>query len=164
MNFTPGDAAYSLMLGDPLLPTQSPRHDSSKVVHVSIDPEVPITSSKVDMEEEEEAGESDPDRIITNARIALESDGLLSDQELTTRFQQIGRPVSAYDEGLRKMNANDPSIRSVTYGGTHDVPPNRKGSFEPIYTSYTYVRTNFPKNKVQSLCSRKLIKRLCLAT
>ncbi|KAJ3490582.1 hypothetical protein NLI96_g1353 [Meripilus lineatus] len=134
MNFTPGDAAYSLMLGDPLLPTQSPRHDSSKVVHVSIDPEVPITSSKVDMEEEEEAGESDPDRIITNARIALESDGLLSDQELTTRFQQIGRPKGKLRADIHKLYLYyifvlDPPTRQVSILGL--AKPHSAESLDP---------------------------------
>ena len=42
-NFQPDDAAYSLLVGDPLLPEQSARLAQSRVVHVTIDPIVPKT-------------------------------------------------------------------------------------------------------------------------
>ncbi len=134
-----------MIFGDPLLPAQSARLDSSKVVHTSVDPDVPTANPNMTVEEEE-AGESDPDRIITNARAAVESDGLLKDDELLTMFKQYGPPISAYDQGLRQ-NAN-PSIRSVTYGQVHDLPPDRKGGFEPAYTTYTYVSSRSPNNTV----------------
>lgn len=159
MNFTPADAVYSLLIGDPLLPTQSAKLLSSKVVHVSIDPNIPITKPNSTAEDEEGNGggvgssggggdtgngESDPDRIITNARAAINDDGLLTDNELLSLFKQWTddkRPISAYDQGLRQNADTNASIHPVTFASVNDVPANRLGGFEPIYTSYTHVST-----------------------
>lgn len=139
-NFPPDDAAYSLLVGDTLLPQQSANLQFSRVVHRSIDPEVPVTAPKTDDQEEEgaEAAESDPDRIITNARPAGPADGLLSDEELRRLFERSTRPISAYDEGLR---AADPKVRQgLVFGGRVKLPDERRGGFEPVWTSYTHVR------------------------
>lgn len=138
-NFQPDDAAYSLLVGDPLLPRQAANLAFSRVVHRSVDPSVPVTAPKADAEDEEgaEAAESDPDKIITNARAAAPEDGLLSDEELRTLFERAVRPVSAYDEALRNV---EPAIREgLTFGSRTEVPAERRGAFEPVWTSYTHV-------------------------
>ena len=91
-----------------------------------------------DEDEGAESTESDPDKIITNARRASPEDGLLSDQELETLFRRPIRPVSAYDEGLRMAS---PDIQEgVTFRSRQSLPADRRGAFEPVWTSYTHVR------------------------
>lgn len=133
-NFGPDDPAYSLLVGDQLLPAQKTRLQNSRVVHATIDPSVP-TSSAATAEEEEgaELGENDPDRIIVNARAAQPSDGLLSDTELERLYRQSETPTSACDAGLRVAESG------LTFGSRVPIPEGRRGAFEPIYTSYTHV-------------------------
>lgn len=134
-NFAPDDPAYSLLVGDPLLACQEERLANSRVVHVTIDPDVPPAPLKTSAEDEEggEVGETDPDRIITNARLAISSDGLLTNTELANLYSTPVR--SAYDEGMfsyRKLGGD-----VVTYGDR--VPlPSRRGINEPEWTSYTH--------------------------
>lgn len=132
-NFTPTDAAYSLLVGDPLLPEQSATLEFSRVVHRSIDPSVPATAPKADDQDDEDA---DPDRVITNARAATSDDGLLSDAELCALFAREVRPVSAYDAGLC---AADPAVRDrLAFGSRDKLPDGRRGAHEPVWTSYTH--------------------------
>ena len=139
-NFQPDDASYALISGDPLLPEQSALLDFSRVVHRSIDPDVPLTAAKATEEEDEgaEAAESDPDKVITNARRARPEDGLLSDEELQALFELSTRPVSAYDEGQRIGSLD--IKEGVTFQSRQNIPPSRHGAFEPVWTSYTHVR------------------------
>ncbi|KAJ8494599.1 hypothetical protein ONZ51_g2241 [Trametes cubensis] len=137
-NFGPDDPAYALLSGDALLPEQKKRLDSSYVVHATIDPTVATDGAAQAEEEEEgaEAGENDPDRVIVNARPAQPSDGLLSDTELEQLFRQSGTVISAYDAGQRQVPGISES--GLTFGSRVSVPQERRGAFEPIYTSYTH--------------------------
>ncbi|KAI0080079.1 Endonuclease/exonuclease/phosphatase [Panus rudis PR-1116 ss-1] len=135
-NFAPDDPAYSLLVGDPLLPDQITRLASSRVVHVTIDPDVPIMTTKMLAEDEEGTTETDPDRMITNARAAVEADGLLADAELEKITQEAGYVVSAYDRGLRLSEGI--KEQGLTYGSRIGIPADRKGAYEPVWTSYTH--------------------------
>ncbi|KAI1793945.1 Endonuclease/exonuclease/phosphatase [Ganoderma leucocontextum] len=137
-NFGPDDPAYSLLVGNELLPTQQARLQSSRVVHATIDPSISTAGAAAAEEEEDgaESGENDPDRIIVNARAAQPSDGLLSDTELERLFRQSGTPTSAYDAGQRALP--DLSASALTFGSRMPIPEGRRGAFEPIYTSYTH--------------------------
>ncbi|KAF8078530.1 Endonuclease/exonuclease/phosphatase [Lyophyllum atratum] len=132
-NFAPDDPAYSLLVGDALLPDQEQRLLSSHVVHVSVDPAVLETPKAVAEEGNEEA--ADPDRIITNARPATQEDGLLSPAELVEFFSRIPKLRSVYDTGLGKVK----DLGGLqTFSSTVTVDPPRRGSHEPAYTSYTH--------------------------
>ncbi|KAI0673529.1 Endonuclease/exonuclease/phosphatase [Trametes maxima] len=133
-NFGPDDPAYALLMGDPLLPNQQKRLDASYVVHATIDPTV--STQGAPPTEEEEGGETDPDRIIVNARPAQPSDGLLSQDELQALFARSGAVTSTYDDGLRRVPGFSDS--GLAFGSRVSVPPDRRGGFEPVYTSYTH--------------------------
>ena len=151
-NFSPDDAAYSLLVGDTLLPDQLSHLSISRVVHVSIDPSVSCTSDNAaakdgeegatqTQDQKEECEEQDPDRIIVNARPAQPEDGLLSDEELVQLFDRVPRPISAYDEGLRSYDRGKNAkvnVKEVTFGARVDIGA-RHGAYEPIWTSYTHV-------------------------
>ncbi|KAI0830708.1 Endonuclease/exonuclease/phosphatase [Trametes gibbosa] len=137
-NFGPDDPAYALLMGDPLLPEQKKRLESSYVVHKTIDPTVTATAATPAEEEDEgaEARETDPDRIIVNARLAQPSDGLLNATELEQLFKRSGRVTSTYDAGQRLISGISDS--ALTFGCRVSVPEGRRGGFEPVYTSYTH--------------------------
>ena len=140
-----------MLLGDPLLPEQSARIAASRVVHHSIDPDVPVTTNKMMSEDEggadpEGDGETDPDRIIVNARKATAEDGLLSDEELEAICSQAGRPFSAYDRGLPQAEGVD---KTLLFGSRVSLSQNRHGASEPIWTSFTHVS---PKHLVRTSC------------
>lgn len=119
-----------------MLAIQEERLVPSRVVHLSIDPTVAPTLAKVPADDEEggDAGETDPDRVITNARRAKPSDGLLTTAELTELY---ATPVcSAYEEGLTKHRNISTDV--VTYGDRVAFEPPRRGSNEPEWTSYTH--------------------------
>lgn len=84
-------------------------------------------------------GEKDPDRIIVNARAAKEDDGLMTDEELSDMCGQAGRPFSAYDRGLGQATGVDPEL---TFGSRKPVLGGRRGASEPVWTSYTHVRSS----------------------
>lgn len=133
-NFAPDDPAYSLLVGDPLLPAQEERLTSSQVVHVSVDPTV-ATIPKVVTDGAAGEEDSDPDKVITNARPVTTVDGLFSTTELVEMFSQLPRLRSAYDEGLEQVAiANG----SRTFGHRVLIPSPRRGQHEPEYTSYTH--------------------------
>ena len=144
-NFCPDDAAYSLFAGDPLLAEQEAKLAASRVVHKTIDPDVPAApqASAADAEEDEAAAatETDPDRVITNARPALPADGLLSDAELADMLRLYDRPTSVYDEGQRMCCASSTLERELTFGERVPIPAGRRGAYEPNWTSYTHVRS-----------------------
>ncbi|RDX52041.1 Endonuclease/exonuclease/phosphatase [Lentinus brumalis] len=137
-NFPPDDPAYSLLTGEALLPAQKARLEASRVVHATIDPTIAAEGAAQAEEEEEgaESGENDPDRVIVNARVAQPSDGLLTDTELEGLFRQSGMPTSAYDAGQKAVPGISGS--GLTYGSRGTIPGDRRGSFEPSYTSYTH--------------------------
>jgi RNA exonuclease NGL2 len=83
-------------------------------------------------DEEDEEGGTDPDRAITNAREARPEDGLFTTIQLRDLFKQAGAPVrSAYDEAQRATSS------AVTCGTRLELSPERLGSHEPEWTSYT---------------------------
>ncbi|KAJ8457455.1 hypothetical protein ONZ51_g11521 [Trametes cubensis] len=114
-NFGPDDPAYTLLMGDALLPEQKKRQDSSYVVHATIDSTVATDGAAQAEEEEEgaEAGENDPDRVIVNARPAQPSDDL-----------QSGTVISAYDAGQRQVPGISES--GLTFGSRVSVPQERR--------------------------------------
>lgn len=131
-----------MLTGETLLPEQKAQLEASRVVHATIDPTIAAEGAAQAEEEEEgaESGENDPDRIIVNARAAQPSDGLLTDQELEQLYRQSGTPTSVYDAGLRTVPGISDS--GLTYGSRGTIPGDRRGSFEPCYTSYTHVRAH----------------------
>lgn len=147
-NFAPDDAAYSLLVGEPLLPAQVDNLSISRVVHLTVDPTVPKTTDKTATDDDEEGAqgeseEQDPDRIIVNARRALPEDGLLSDDELIQLFDRVPRPISTYDKGLSSSRSALVDVKDITFGGRVDLG-DRRGSFEPMWTSYTHVSIPLP--------------------
>lgn len=133
-NFSPEDPGYSLLVGDELTPDQENRLQNSRVVHVSVDPTVTTTPSAAGADDE---GAADPDHVITNARPAGAADGLLSTSELVDLYAATMRPRSVYDRGQRLIAAytQEPIARCGPRMGVHD---DRRGSFEPEWTSYTH--------------------------
>jgi RNA exonuclease NGL2 len=134
-NCTPNDATYSLLTGQPLSDDHKGHLSRSRVTHVSVDPTVPISPVN-SAEEEDGSEESDPDKVITNARSATEADGLLNDTELVSLFAQGHILRSAYDEGLSRIDSN--SSRIALYGGREHLPTTQPGFHEPSYTCYTH--------------------------
>ena len=134
-NCPPRDAAYALLTGQTLNTEHRNHLSSSRVTHISIDPSVPKTedtpSKDVDQGDSEE---SDPDRVITNARSAIAADGLLSDDELLSLFSQGHRLFSAYDIGLSRIQNHNIAL----YGDRASLQQTQPGFHEPSYTSYTH--------------------------
>lgn len=134
-NSTPDDATYSLLTGQPLTDDHKDHLSHSRVTHVSVDPTVPISPLN-SPEEEDGSEESDPDKVITNARNATEADGLLNDTELLSLFAQGHTLRSAYDEGLSRVKSSS-SLISL-YGARKHLPTTQPGFHEPSYTCYTH--------------------------
>jgi RNA exonuclease NGL2 len=84
-----------------------------------------------DGEDEGEAA-ANPDRTITNARLARPQDGLFSTDELAALYAEGGAPVrSAYDSAQRSR----PGVRIC--GPRLEIAADRLGHHEPEWTSYT---------------------------
>ncbi|KAH7883662.1 Endonuclease/exonuclease/phosphatase [Phlebopus sp. FC_14] len=134
-NFAPDDPVYSLLVGDSMSDGQRHKLQISRVVHTSIDPTL---HQSIELEADEGDGqeEADPDKIIRNSRSARPSDGLLSDDELSSLFPY--RLRSAYDEGQRKGRQKGLQNYVVTYGDRMSWPAVRLGAHEPMWTSYTH--------------------------
>jgi len=140
-NLTPEDPGYSLLVGDPIIPSQEELLTLSRVVHASVDPDgVPIIESKEAKNEEDDSAEQDPDRIIVNARMATPADGLLSTEEFVEFVRELGvaNLESTYDKGLRIARASgDPDTQ--TFGDrVISIESTRLGRHEPEWTSYTH--------------------------
>jgi RNA exonuclease NGL2 len=133
-NFTPDDPAYSLLVGDSVLPVQESCLMSSRVVHFTVDPDLPRTGTPNVEEEGTNGSESDRDNIITNARLAAPADGLLTTAELAALF--VTRARSTYDDGLSKHRESTSDV--LTYGDRINLRPSRQGANEPEWTSYTH--------------------------
>jgi RNA exonuclease NGL2 len=122
-------------------PTQEELLERSRVVHVSVDPSVPLSSPAATNDEDgdDESGGAqavDPDRVITNARKASPADGLLSSSELAQLYAVSPRPRSLYDEGQRLLEkVSGPVLRC---GERMGMPPHQRGAYEPEWTSYTH--------------------------
>jgi RNA exonuclease NGL2 len=118
------------LVGEPLTPQQKRVIEESRVVHVSIDVSIQVDSSGIG---DDELAVADPDRVITDSRPATDNDGLLSDEELANSFHVLGRLRSMYEEGQRQVKF--PNV----FGSRNDgFPLERKGYFEPQWTSYTH--------------------------
>ncbi|KIL70741.1 hypothetical protein M378DRAFT_155678 [Amanita muscaria Koide BX008] len=134
-NFTPNDPAYALIVGEPLLDEHRLKISESQVVHISVDPAWQKTSSVATSNDEEEA--IDPDRVITNARVATPADGLLSIPELEDLYAQGAQLRSIYDIGLRESRRHSDQFFR-TFGDRVSLPLGKCGSYEPEYTSYAH--------------------------
>lgn len=135
-NFAPDDPAYSLLVGDPILPIQENRLAPSRVVHHTVDPDILATSTHAPADEEEGGGvsETNSNKVFPNARPAVPTDGLLTTAELIDLY---GTPVwSAYDEGLSKHRETTNDV--VTYHDRVSLHLSRRGANEPEWTSYTH--------------------------
>lgn len=137
-NCPPNDAAYALLTGQTLNAEHKDRLSHSRVTHISVDPSVPKTQTTPSKGDEEggegDSEESDPDRVITNARNATDADGLLDDHELTALFSNGHRLFSAYDVGLSKMQDSNIAL----YGDRVSLQRTQPGFFEPSYSCYTH--------------------------
>ena len=129
-NFTPSDAAYTLTVGDTLLPEQEAMISSSLVIHSSVDASVGANTLDNDSED------IDPDRVITNARQAESHDGLLTISQFIAWFSLLPNLRSAYNDGLLEVSKLSDTLPS--YASRVNLPPGRLGSHEPAYTSYTH--------------------------
>jgi len=139
-NFSPEEPGYALLVGDMLTPAQEELLDGSRVVHVSIDPTVPLTDPATAKDDEDGGAQADPDRVITNARVASPADGLLNSSELLDLFAVTTlRPRSLYDEGQRLLDSPRPVPRC---GERMGLPPYKRGAYEPEWTSYTHYWQN----------------------
>jgi RNA exonuclease NGL2 len=124
------------MVGDSLLPAQEESLDRSRVVHVSIDPNVPPNVMKEPAEEGDQDGAADSAHQIVNARLAGPADGLFSSMELTALFSGDKPLRSVYNEAQRAHQAFNENIE--TFGNRVSLQPGRHGAHEPKYTSYTH--------------------------
>ncbi len=94
-NSTPEEAVYSLLVGDEPTDASVEQLESSRIVHVSIDPTISKGKEprpNIDVAEGEEVdGPSeelgDPDKEIVNFRACSPSDGLLTLDELRLLFR-----------------------------------------------------------------------------
>lgn len=158
-NSQPTEALYSLLVGDTLTPAQIHEIEYSQVVHVSIDPSIKSTAPVKNDDDDEGEGqgtasndkekqEEDPDKVFTNSRKAIPTDGLLSISELLELYGAHRRHWrSAYGEAHSTvLMAAGGETRENTFGArAKDDPalavvdgPTRKGQDEPMWTSFTH--------------------------
>lgn len=142
-NFPPDDPGYALLTGSPLLPEHIERLTPSYVVHKSVDPSQTQEASAAPATDAEEGGESvDPDRVITNARRAEQSDGLLSIEELSHFIPERQQVQSIYQIGLKRYLSSTTATSSASlppiYGSNGPMQPDAPGYYEPRWTSYTH--------------------------
>jgi len=138
-NFSPEEPGYALLVGDMLTPAQEERLERSRVVHVSVDPTVPLTNPAAANDDEDGGAQADPDRVITNAREASPADGLLNSSELLDLFAVATlRPRSLYDEGQRLLENISSPGPLPRCGERMGLPPHKRGAYEPEWTSYTH--------------------------
>lgn len=138
-NISPEEPGYTLLVGDMLTPAQEELLERSRVVHVSVDPTVPLTNPAAANDDEDGSAEADPDRVITNAREASPADGLLNSSELSDLFAVTTlRPRSLYDEGQRLLETISSPSPVPRCGERVGLPPHKRGAYEPEWTSYTH--------------------------
>ncbi|KAJ1309033.1 hypothetical protein OPQ81_004714 [Rhizoctonia solani] len=157
-NFQPNEVGYALLRGADITPEHYSELESSRVVHVTLDPTVPRTPrTGTDTDDDDEAAgagaaprpdlkkgdgeeeESEPvvATKIKDARTAVETDGLLTNEEMLELFGAGGKARSAYDEILERsaesagetdnlISARDPSMKG------------RKGANEPMWSCFTH--------------------------
>ncbi|CAE6520192.1 unnamed protein product [Rhizoctonia solani] len=157
-NFQPNEVGYVLLRGADLTPEHYSELESSRVVHVSLDPTVPRTPrTGTDADDDDEAagagaaprpdqkrgdGEGEEEEPVVptkikDARVAVETDGLLTNEEMLELFSAGEKARSAYDEILERsaestgeadniISARDPSMKG------------RKGANEPMWSCFTH--------------------------
>lgn len=135
-NFTPSDPAYTLAVGDTLLPEQEAMILSSLVIHSSVDPSVGTNTPASNTTPDKDSEDVDPDHVITNARQAEPRDGLLTIPQFTAWFSSLPNLRSAYNDGLQEFSKLANTL--PTYGSGVILPSGRRGLHEPVYTSYTH--------------------------
>ncbi len=122
-----------------MTPAQQEILEQSRVVHVSVDPTVPLTNPATANDDEDGGAQADPDRVITNAREALPTDGLFNSSELVDLFAVITlRPRSLYDEGQRLLENISRFSPVPRCGERMGSPLHKRGAYEPEWTSYTH--------------------------
>ncbi|KAG9093236.1 hypothetical protein FS749_014799 [Ceratobasidium sp. UAMH 11750] len=153
-NFQPDEAAYALLRGAPLTPEQYTQLDSSRVVHVSLDPTVPRTPrTGTDADDDDEAagsgaavrtdlkrGAGDEPVVATrikDARLAEPKDGLLSNEEMVELFKVGGETRSAYEEILGQCAGSTGEADNVL-AARDPTMQGRKGGYEPMWTCFTH--------------------------
>ena len=115
--------------------------EKSRVVHVSVDPTVPLTNPFAINDDEDGGALADPDKLITNAREASPADGLLKSSELVDLFAVTAlHPRSLYDEGQRLLEKKSSPVPRC--GERIGLPPHKRGAYEPEWTSYTHYWQN----------------------
>ena len=145
------------MVGEAITAAQEKAYNASRVVHVSIDPTVPKSQELKPHEEKDEEGgeqteEKDPDRVITNSRPCIPSDGLLDIEELKDLYTYVGRISNLAPTHLLDRESGMTPLRSI-YDDVLTLLPDasietvktrmtqlegKKGGNEPVYTSYTH--------------------------
>ncbi|KAG9100295.1 hypothetical protein FRC07_010424 [Ceratobasidium sp. 392] len=154
-NFQPDEAAYALLRGAPLTPEQYEQLNSSRVIHVSLDPTVPRTPrTGTDADDDDEAagagaavrtdlkkgdGEDEPvvPTKIKDSRPAEAKDGLLSNEEMVDLFKLGGETRSAYDEILGRSAESMGEADNVLVA-RDPAMLGRKGEHEPMWTCFTH--------------------------
>lgn len=128
-----------------MTPAQEGLLERSRVIHVSVNPSVPLSNPAAATKDEDDEGgggaeTADPDRVITNARKASPADGLLSSSELVQLFAVAPRPRSLYDEGQRLLERVSGPVQRC--GERMGLSAHQRGAYEPEWTSYTYYWQN----------------------
>ncbi|KAG9104194.1 hypothetical protein FRC06_004619 [Ceratobasidium sp. 370] len=154
-NFQPDEAAYALLRGVPLTPDQYTQLDSSRVIHVSLDPTVPRTprtgtnaddddeaagsgaAVRTDLNNGDEEDEPVVPTRIKDSRPAEPKDGLLSNEEMVELFKVGGETRSAYDEILGRCAESTGEADNVL-AARDPVMQGRKGGYEPMWTCFTH--------------------------
>ncbi|CAE6388000.1 unnamed protein product [Rhizoctonia solani] len=158
-NFQPNEVGYALLRRADLTPEHCSELESSRVVHVSLDPTVPRTPrTGTEADDDDEAAgagaaprpdlkrgdgegeESEPEPVVAtkikDSRSAIEADGLLSNEEMLKLFG-TEEVRSAYDEilgqsaTLKGESDNVLSARDSSMKG-------RKGANEPMWSCFTH--------------------------
>ncbi|KAI0002109.1 Endonuclease/exonuclease/phosphatase [Russula vinacea] len=137
-NFSPAEPGYALLVGDTLTTAQEELLEKSRVVHVSVDPTVPLTNPFAINDDEDGGALADPDKVITNAREASPADGLLKSSELVDLFAVTAlHPRSLYDEGQRLLEKNLAQFLAAVSGSDYrlinEARMNRNG--QAIHTT-----------------------------
>ena len=109
---------------------------SSLVIHSSVDPSVGANTPASDVAPDEDSEDTDPDRVITNARQAESYDELLTISQIAAWFSSLPNLRSAYSDGLQEVSKIADTL--PTYGRRVTILLGRRGSHEPAYTSFTH--------------------------
>lgn len=140
------------------MPDQYTQLDSSRVIHVSLDPSVPRTPrTGTDADEDDEAagagaasrpdlkkGDEDEEEAepvvatkIKDSRPATSADGLLTNEEMVQLFAAGGETRSSYDEILSRCAESTGEADNVLVA-RDPAMQGRKGANEPMWTCFTH--------------------------